>query len=99
MELSLAFVAGIIAGIVTFWLVVRLRERDTSSLAQELVRQADAGKTREIELLTSNMRDSVKSLTSELITGGVRQLTDAARESLSRYTGDNQTALDSKKEL
>jgi DNA recombination protein RmuC len=99
MQLSLAFVAGLVAGILTFWLVVRLRERDTSSLAQELVRHAEAGKTKEIELLTSNMRDSVKALTSDLITGGVRQLNDAARESLSRYTADNQTALDSKKGL
>lgn len=97
MQLLLAFVAGLVAGILTFWLVVRLRERDTSSLAQELVRQAEAGKTKEIELLTSNLRDSVKALTSDLITGGVRQLNDAARESLSRYTADNQTALDSKK--
>ena len=45
------------------------------------------------------MRDSVKALTSELITGGVKQLNDAARDSLSRYTADNQTALESKKGL
>ncbi len=99
MQLSLAFVAGLFAGILVFWLAMRLRERDTSSLALELARQAEAAKTKEVELLTSNMRDSVKALTSELITGGVRQLNDAARESLSRYTADNQTALQSKKGL
>ena len=93
------FVAGVLVGIATFWLVSRLRERDTTSLAQELVRQADAAKTKEVELLTSNMRDSVKALTSDLITGGVRQLKEAAADSLSRYTSENRTTLDAKKEL
>jgi DNA recombination protein RmuC len=93
------FVAGVVVGIATFWLVSRLRERDTTSLAQELVRQAESAKTKEVELLTSNMRDSVKALTSDLISGGVKQLNEAARDSLSRYTADNQTALDSKKGL
>ncbi|MDQ2930286.1 MAG: DNA recombination protein RmuC [Gemmatimonadota bacterium] len=99
MELLFAFVAGLLAGVVIFWLVARLRERDTASLAQELVRQAETAKTKEVELLTSNMRDSVKALTSELITGGVRQLNDAARESLSRYTDENQAGLETKKGL
>jgi DNA recombination protein RmuC len=99
MELSLAFVAGVIAGIALFWLVARLKDRDTASLAQELVRQAEAAKTREVELLTSNMRDSVKALTADLISGGVQQLNDAARSSLSKYTTENQGVLESKKEL
>ena len=99
MELLFAFVAGLLAGVVIFWLVARLRERDTASLARELVRQAETAKTKEVELLTSNMRDSVKALTSELITGGVRQLNDAARESLSRYTDENQAGLETKKGL
>jgi DNA recombination protein RmuC len=99
MEIALAFAAGLIVGIVTFWLVVRLRERDTALLARELVRQAESAKTKEVELLTTNMRDSVRALTSDLITGGVKQLNDAARESLSRYTSDNQSALESKREL
>lgn len=99
MEWSFAFALGVLAGIITFWLVARLRERDTAALAQELVRQADAAKTKEVELLTSNMRDSVKALTSELITGGVRQLNEAATDSLSRYTSENRTTLDTKREL
>ena len=99
MELSLAFAAGVIVGIVIFWLVARLRDRDTASLARELVRQTEATKTREVELLTSNMRDSVKALTADLISGGVRQLNEAARSSLSKHTTENQGVLESKKEL
>ena len=99
MELLFAFVAGLAAGIITFWLVARLRQRDTAALAQELVRAAEATKTKEVELLTSNMRDSVKALTSDLITGGVKQLNEAARDSLSRYTADNQAGLETKKGL
>lgn len=99
MMLVFAFAAGVLAGAAIFWLAARLRERDTASLAQELVRQADAAKSREIELLTSNMRDSVRALTSDLISGGVKQLNDAARDSLARYTSDNQSALESKKAL
>ena len=99
MMLLFAFAAGVLAGAMIFWLAARLRDRDTASLAQELVRQADAAKTKEVELLTSNMRDSVKALTSDLIMGGVKQLNDAARDSLSKYTSDNQTALESKKAL
>jgi DNA recombination protein RmuC len=99
MELVFAFAAGVVAGAVIFWIVARVKAQDTASLAQELVRQADAAKTREVELLTSNMRDSVKALTSDLITGGVRQLNEAARDSLSKYTSDNQSALESKKAL
>jgi len=99
MELVFVFAAGVLAGAMIFWLVVRLRDRDTASLAQELVRQAEAAKTKEVELLTSNMRDSVKALTSDLITGGVKQLNDAARDSLSKYTSDNQSALESKRAL
>lgn len=99
METTIAFSLGVLAGILTFWLASRLRERDTAALAQELVRQADSAKTKEVELLTSNMRDSVKALTSDLISGGVRQLTDSATESLSRYTSENRTSLDTKKEL
>jgi DNA recombination protein RmuC len=94
-----AFAAGVLAGALIFWLAARLRDRDTASLAQELVRQADSAKSREIELLTSNMRESVKALTSDLITGGVKQLNDAACDSLARYTSDNQSALESKKAL
>ncbi|HEY7860284.1 MAG: DNA recombination protein RmuC [Gemmatimonadales bacterium] len=99
MDSTLAFGLGVLAGIFCFWLVSRLRERDTTALAQELVRQTDAAKTKEVELLTSNMRDSVKALTSDLITGGVRQLNEAAADSLSRYTTENRSSLDSKKEL
>jgi len=99
MEQLFVFAAGVIVGSMIFWLVARLRDRDTVLLAQELVRQAESAKTKEIELLTSNMRDSVKALTSDLITGGVRQLHDAARSSLSQYTSDNQSALESKKAL
>ncbi len=99
MELLFAFVAGLAAGIIIFWLVARLRQRDTAALAQELVRAAEATKTKEVELLTSNMRDSVKALTSDLITGGVKQLNEAARDSLSRYTADNQAGLETKKGL
>jgi DNA recombination protein RmuC len=99
MDTSYAFGAGVIVGIITFWLVSRLRERDSAALAQELVRQADSAKTKEVELLTANMRDSVKALTSDLITGGVRQLNEAATDSLSRYTSENRTTLDAKKEL
>ncbi|MEO7039201.1 MAG: DNA recombination protein RmuC [Gemmatimonadaceae bacterium] len=99
MDLLFAFAAGLVVGILTFWLVARLRERDTASLAQELARRAESSKTKEVELLTSNMRDSVKALTSELITGGVKQLSDAARESLSRYTDENQAGLEAKKGL
>ncbi|HMA01461.1 MAG: DNA recombination protein RmuC [Gemmatimonas sp.] len=99
MEQLFVFAAGVIVGSMIFWLVARLRDRDTASLAQELVRQAESAKTKEIELLTSNMRDSVKALTSDLITGGVRQLHEAARSSLSQYTSDNQSALESKKAL
>ena len=80
MQLVYVFAAGVLVGTAIFWLVARLRDRDTASLAQELVRQAEAAKTKEVELLTSNMRDSVKALTSDLISGGVRQLNDAARE-------------------
>ena len=94
MELLFAFVAGLAAGIIIFWLVARLRQRDTAALAQELVRAAEATKTKEVELLTSNMRDSVKALTFDLITGGVKQLNEAARDSLSRYTADNQAGLE-----
>jgi DNA recombination protein RmuC len=99
MQLVYVFAAGVLVGALIFWLVARLRDRDTASLAQELVRQAEAAKTKEVELLTSNMRDSVKALTSDLITGGVKQLNDAARDSLSKYTSDNQSALESKKAL
>jgi DNA recombination protein RmuC len=99
MELPFAFAAGLVVGIGTFWIVARLKERDTAALARELVRRVETTKTKEVELLTSNMRDSVKALTSDLITGGVKQLNDAARDSLSRYTADNQTALESKKGL
>jgi DNA recombination protein RmuC len=99
MVLSLTFAAGILVGIAVFWLVTRLKERDTASLAQEIVRQAEATKTREVELLTSNMRDSVRALTADLISGGVQQLNEAARSSMSKYTTDNQGALESKKEL
>ena len=99
METTFAFSLGVLAGVAVFWLVSRLRERDTAALAQELVRQAGAAKTKEVELLTSNMRDSVKALTSDLITGGVRQLKEAAADSLSRYTSENRTTLDAKKEL
>ncbi len=99
MELLFAFAGGLATGIVVFWLVVRLRERDTATLAQELARRAEATKTKEVELLTSNLRDSVKALTSDLISGGVKQLNDAARDSLSRYTADNQAGLEAKKEL
>jgi DNA recombination protein RmuC len=99
MELVYVFAAGVLVGAMIFWLVGRLRDRDTASLAQELVRQAEAAKTKEVELLTSNMRDSVKALTSDLISGGVRQLNEAARDSLSKYTSDNQSALESKKAL
>ena len=70
--LVIAFAAGVLAGALIFWLAARLRDGDTASLAQELVRQADAAKTKEVELLTSNMRDSVKALTSDLILGGVK---------------------------
>ena len=82
MDTTIAFALGVLAGIATFWLVSRLRERDTAALARELVRHADAAKTKEVELLTTNMRDSVKALTSDLISGGVRQLTDASGASL-----------------
>jgi DNA recombination protein RmuC len=99
MMLVYAFAAGVLAGAMIFWLAARLRDRDTASLALELVRLADAAKTKVVELLTSYMRDSVKALTSDLIMGGVRQLNDAARESLSKYTSDNQSALESKKAL
>jgi len=99
MEQLFVFAAGVIVGSMVFWVVARLRDRDTASLAQELVRQAESAKTKEVELLTSNMRDSVKALTSDLITGGVRQLHEAARSSLSQYTSDNQSALESKKAL
>ena len=99
MMLVYAFAAGVLAGAIIIWLAVRLRDRDTVSLAQELARHAEAAKTREVELLTSNLRDSVKALTSDLILGGVKQLNDAARESLSKYTADNQSALESKKGL
>ena len=99
MMLVYAFAAGVLAGAFIFWLAARLRDRDTASLAQELVRQAEAAKTKEVELLTSNMRDSVKALTSDLILGGVKQLNEAARESLSKYTSDNQSVLESKKAL
>jgi DNA recombination protein RmuC len=87
MQLLFAFAAGLVVGIVTFWLVARL------------VRQTESVKTKEIELLTSNMRDSVKAVTSDIITGGVKQLNDAARDSLSRYTADNQAGLETKKGL
>ncbi|MDQ2768524.1 MAG: hypothetical protein M3Y30_15385, partial [Gemmatimonadota bacterium] len=99
MQLALSFAAGLFAGIAIFWLVARLKDRDTASLARELVRQAEATKTREVELLTSNMRDSVKALTADLISGGVQQLNHAARSSLSMYTAENQNVLESKKEL
>ena len=99
MALSLSFAAGIVVGIAIFWLVARLKDRDTASLARELVRQTEATKTREVELLTTNMRDSVRALTADLISGGVQQLNDAARGSMSAYTTENQGALESKKEL
>jgi DNA recombination protein RmuC len=82
MQATIAFGLGVLAGIVTYWLASRLKERDTAALAQELVRQADSAKTREVELLASNMRDSVKALTSDLISGGVRQLADASGANL-----------------
>ena len=99
MQLVLSFAAGLVAGSAIFWLVARLRDRDTVSLAQELVRQAEAAKTREVELLTSNMRDSVRALTADLISGGVQQLNEAAHSSLSKYTAESHGALESKKGL
>ncbi|MEP7087902.1 MAG: DNA recombination protein RmuC [Gemmatimonadota bacterium] len=99
MNLLFAFVGGLVIGILTFWLVARLRERDTATLARELVRQAESAKTQEVALLTSNMRDSVKAMTSDIITGGVKQLNDAARDSLSRHTAESQAGLESKKAL
>lgn len=99
MQLVIAFVAGVIVGVIVFWLAARLKERDSAALAQELVRHTSAEKTKEVELITGNMRDSMKALNSELIDTGVRRLNEAAAESLSKYTSDTRTALDSKKEL
>jgi DNA recombination protein RmuC len=99
MQLLIAFVVGVVVGVLVFWLVSRLMERDAAALAQALVRETSAEKTKEVELLTGNMRDSMKALNSELITSGVKQLSDAANDSLQRYTSDNRSALESKKEL
>jgi DNA recombination protein RmuC len=99
MQIAVAFLLGLALGLLTFWLVVRSQRGAAADVARELLRQAEVGKTREVELLVGSVRDTVKAVSAEVLSDSVRQLTSSAGQTLERYTAEGQQALDGKKEL
>jgi DNA recombination protein RmuC len=98
-HIAAAFLAGLAAGLLLFWLAARSHRADAAAVASELLRQTDVAKTREVELLVGNLRDSVKAVSAEALTDSVRQLTAQAGQALERHTSEGQQALEGKKEL
>jgi DNA recombination protein RmuC len=75
MQLALVFLLGALAGALVVWLIVRSQHADSAQVAQRLLEQTQIAKTRDVELIVANVKDSVRAETQTLFSQSVRELT------------------------
>jgi len=89
MQLALAFLLGGLVGALVAWLALRVHRGDAARLAGQLLQQTQAAKTRDVELIVANVKDSVRAETQSLFAQSVRELTtivsDLQRERATQF--------------
>ena len=99
MNLLLVFVSGAVFGAILVLIISHLYQKKNKALAQQLVSQAQAEKTQELEILLSRVRDSFGSLSFEALKKNTDEFLKLANEVLSRQTQMGQKELEGKKQL
>lgn len=99
MNLLLAFVLGTAFGAILVLIINYFYQKRNKALAQQLVSQAQAEKTQELEILLSRVRDSFGSLSFEALKKNTDEFLKLANEVLSRQTQMGQKELEGKKQL
>ncbi len=99
MNLLLAFVLGTAFGAIFVLIINYFYQKRNKALAQQLVSQAQAEKTQELEILLNRVRDSFGSLSFEALKKNTDEFLKLANEVLSRQTQMGQKELEGKKQL
>lgn len=99
MNLLLAFVLGTAFGAILVLIINYFYQKRNKVLAQQLVSQAQAEKTQELEILLNRVRDSFGSLSFEALKKNTDEFLKLANEVLSRQTQMGQKELEGKKQL
>jgi len=99
MNLLLAFVLGAAFGAILVLVINYFYQKRNKALAQELVSQAQAEKTQELEILLNRVRDSFGSLSFEALKKNTDEFLKLANEVLSHQTQMGQKELENKKQL
>ncbi len=99
MSLAIAFVLGVLVGVFIYWLILRMQRTDGAAVARALLEQTQATKTREVELLISGVKDSVRAETSTVFAEQVKALNESGERLLAKRTEESEKSLISKKEL
>jgi len=99
MNLLLAFVLGAAFGAILVLVINYFYQKRNKALAQQLVSQAQAEKTQELEILLNRVRDSFGSLSFEALKKNTDEFLKLANEVLSRQTQMGAKELESKKQL
>lgn len=99
MNLFIAFAIGAAFGAILVLVINYFYQKRNKTLAQQLVAEAQAEKTQELEILLSRVRDSFGSLSLEALKKNTDEFLKLANEVLSHQTQLGEKELEGKKQL
>ncbi len=99
MNLFIAFAIGAAFGAILVLVINYFYQKRNRALAQQLVSQAQAEKTQELEIFLDRVRDSFGPLSMEALKKNTDEFLKLANEVLSRQTELGKKELEGKKEL
>ncbi|MFH1619264.1 MAG: DNA recombination protein RmuC [bacterium] len=99
MNFVFPFLAGALTGALAVILIGWLRKKDAADIARELMTVTEEEKTRQLERITSGLKDSFSAISLETMSKNTAEFLKLAKETLSAQTGAGEKELETKKKL
>lgn len=99
MEYLLLFLGGILLGAIAGLIFYRVRQKETRTIAQELISQLESQRAQELEALINRIKDAFGALSLEALSRNTQEFLRLANETLSRQTQLGEKELEEKKKL
>ena len=93
------FIMGLILGAGLVLIFNFIKSKDAKSIAQELVKQADSQKNKDLETLLNQVKDSFGALSLDALGKNTSEFLKLAKESLEKQTKEGEKDLEGKKKL